>query len=245
MFEEFKVINVFFMGQECFRFLKRYSKPLFRNPLLTYMNFKGEVYFITSNEFGYTHEEITESALKAGIKFIQLREKRMSSRELLKTAINIRKLCDEYGSTFIVNDRVDIALCSNADGVHVGQDDIPAEDVRKIFRGIIGVSANNLDQALASQKYADYIGVGPVFPTLTKKDAKNPVGLNGLRNIVESVKIPVFAIGSITYENVTEVLRTGVDGVAVISAIAGSKEPEKEAKKIIKKVRGFIEEFNY
>jgi len=208
--------------------------------LLIYMDLKNRVYFITSNEFGRSHEEVAESALKAGVNLIQLRDKNMSSRELLKTAKNIRRLCENFGATFIVNDRVDVALASGADGVHVGQDDIPAEDVKRIFHGIVGVSTNNLEQALNAQEHADYIGVGPVFPTSTKKDAMAAIGLDSLREIAWKVDVPVVAIGSITRENVREVLRTGVDCVAVISAIADSMEPEKEAEKILKEVRNYF-----
>jgi len=155
------------------------------------------VYFITSNEFGFTHEEITLMALKAGIRAIQFREKKMSAAKMLETAKKIRKMCNDFDATFIVNDRVDIAMASGADGVHVGQDDIPAEEVRKIFDGIVGVSVNTVEEALKAEKYADYIGAGPVFRTETKKDARELIGLKGLRKIVNSVSIPVIAIGSI------------------------------------------------
>jgi len=197
------------------------------------------VYFITSNEFGFTHEEITLMALKAGIRAIQFREKKMSAAKMLETAKKIRKMCNDFDATFIVNDRVDIAMASGADGVHVGQDDIPAEEVRKIFDGIVGVSVNTVEEALKAEKYADYIGAGPVFRTETKKDARELIGLKGLRKIVNSVSIPVIAIGSINSENVLKVLETGVDGVAVISAIASSKNPENEAKKLLEIVRNY------
>lgn len=197
------------------------------------------VYFITSNDFGYSHEEIALQALKAGIKTIQFREKRMSALEMLETARRIRKICDEFDATFIVNDHVDIAMISRADGVHVGQDDIPPEDIRRIFDGVIGVSVNTVDEALKAEKHADYVGAGPVFRTETKKDARKAIGLEGLRGIVNAVSIPVVAIGSINPKNVIDVLETGVNGVAVISAIASAKSPESEARKLIEIVRNY------
>lgn len=199
------------------------------------------VYFITSNEFGYTHEEVALMALNAGIKTIQFREKKMSALKTLETAKRIKKLCDGFGATFIVNDRVDIAMASNADGVHLGQDDIPAEEVKKFFDGIIGVSVNNVDEALKAEKHADYIGAGPVFRTKTKKNARRAIGVEGLREIVNAVSVPVVAIGSINAQNAIEVLETGVDGVAVISAIASARDPEVEAKKLLEIVRNFRE----
>jgi thiamine-phosphate pyrophosphorylase len=160
---------------------------------------------------------------------------------MLKTAKKLRKLCDDFEATFIVNDRVDIALASNADGVHVGQEDMPAEDVRKIFDGIVGVSVNNVDEALKAEKHADYLGVGPVFITKTKENARKVTGIEGLARIVKAVSIPVVGIGSINLKNVLSVLETGVDGVAVISAIATSREPENEAKKLLETVRKYKE----
>jgi len=197
------------------------------------------VYFITSNEFGYSHEDIALMALKGGIKTIQFREKRMSALKMLETAKRIRKMCHEFDATFIVNDRVDVALASDSDGVHIGQDDLSAEDVRRIFDGIVGVSVNTAEEAVRAEKYADYIGAGPVFRTSTKKDAREVIGIEGLSRIVKAVSIPVVAIGSINSENIIRVLETGVDGVAVISAIASSDDPKEEARKLLKSVRDY------
>jgi len=174
------------------------------------------VYFITSNEFGYSHEKIALMALKSGIKTIQFREKRMSGKEMLKTAKNLREICDNFDATFIVNDRIDIALLSDADGVHAGQNDIPAEEIRRIFDGIVGISVNSVEEAIKAEKYADYLGAGPVFDTKTKKDAREVIGIEGLKKIVNAVSIPVVGIGSINSRNVEKVLTTGVVGVAII-----------------------------
>jgi thiamine-phosphate pyrophosphorylase len=198
-----------------------------------------DVYFITDSSFGWTHEQLVEMVLKAGVSVVQFREKNMSTRQMFETAKRIRMLTDDYGATFIVNDRVDLALAVDADGVHVGQDDLPAEVVKEIFDGIIGVSAHTVDEAKKAEDYADYIGAGPVFRTKTKKDAKEPIGVEGLRKIVEAVSIPVVAIGSINSNNIVEVLKTGVAGVAVISAIASAKDPEEEARRLLEIVRRF------
>ncbi len=199
-----------------------------------------DVYFITSSEFGRSHEELAEMVLRAGVGVVQFREKGMSAKQMFEIAKRLRKLTEEYGATFIVNDRVDLALAVDADGVHVGQEDLPAEVVREIFDGIVGVSAHTVEEAKKAERYADYLGVGPVFATKTKRDAKEPIGLEGLRRIVEAVSVPVVAIGGINRDNVLEVLKTGVSGVAVISAIAGAKNPEEEAKKLLEIVRSYF-----
>ena len=199
-----------------------------------------DVYFITDSSFGWTHEQLAEMALRAGIKVIQFREKKMSTKRMFEIAKKLRKLTEDYDAILIINDRVDLALAVGADGVHVGQDDLPAEVVREIFDGIVGVSAHTVEEAKKAERYADYLGVGPVFATKTKKDAKEPIGIEGLRKIVQAVNIPVVAIGSINRNNVLDVLKTGVAGVAVISAIAGAENPEEEAKKLLEIVRNYL-----
>lgn len=195
------------------------------------------VYFITSLEFGRTHEEVAEMALNGGVRTIQFRDKSMRGREMLETAKKLRNLCDGYKATLIINDRVDIALASGADGVHVGQEDIPSEEVRKIFEGVVGVSVHNVEEAVEAEKYADYLGAGPVFPTSTKEDTRAPIGLEGLKEIVDAVSVPVVAIGSISSKNITDVLKVGVNGVAVISAITAAKEPVKATKGLLDTIK--------
>ncbi len=199
-----------------------------------------DVYFITSSEFGRTHEELAKIALEAGVRVIQFREKRMSTRRMFEIAKKLRRLTEEYDATLIINDRVDLALAVGADGVHVGQEDLPAEAVREIFDGIVGVSAHTVEEAKKAERFADYLGVGPVFGTKTKRDAKEPIGIEGLRKIVRSVSVPVVAIGGINRNNVLEVLKAGVAGVAVISAIAGAEDPKEEAKKLVEIVRSYF-----
>jgi len=198
------------------------------------------LYFITSSDFGRTHEELAEAVLKAGVRFIQFREKSMSARQMFSVAKKLRKLTWDYSATLIINDRIDLALAVDADGVHLGQDDLPYEVAREMFDGIIGVSTHSVEEAKKAEKFADYISAGPVFKTTTKEDAKEPIGIEGLRRIVSSVKMPVVAIGGINKFNIEDVLKTGVKGVAVISAIANSQNPEKSAKELLEIVKRYL-----
>ncbi|PMP73186.1 MAG: thiamine phosphate synthase [Aciduliprofundum sp.] len=197
------------------------------------MNLPSGIYGITSRDFGYTHVESAEILLRAGIRIIQYREKNASTRTMLDEARKIKNLCREYGAIFIVNDRMDIALAVEADGIHVGQDDMPLSIVKKFFNGIVGVSASNISEALEAQKGgADYLGVGSIFPTGTKKDSE-VIGLEVLGEIAKSVRIPIYAIGGITLENLRELKKFNIHGVAVISAILGSNEPISTARKFL------------
>lgn len=200
------------------------------------------LYFITDAGFGRSHEELAEAVLKAGVKIVQFREKSASTRSMVETASRIRKLCHEYDALFFVNDRVDIALASYADGVHLGQEDMPAAIAKELFDGLIGVSAENENEAVKAEKDgADYIGAGPVFETATKEDAGSAIGIEGLRRIVDAVSIPVVGIGGISKRNTHLVLQLA-DGIAVISAIAASDDPEKEARELLEIVEKFKKE---
>ncbi len=196
---------------------------------------KMAVYFITDSRFG-RHEELAEKALKGGVRTIQLREKRMPAKEIYEIARKLRRLTNDYDALLIINDRLDIAMAVDADGVHVGQSDLPAEAIRRYFNGIVGVSAHTVEEALKAEIHADYLGVGPVFKTTTKEDAKEPIGLEGLRQIVQSVKIPVVGIGGISRENAPQVLGCGVAGLAVVSAIA-AKNVEVAARELVELVQ--------
>lgn len=176
--------------------------------------------------------EQVEKALKGGATFIQLREKELDEESFLKEALEIQELCRKYKVPFVVNDNVEIAKKIGADGVHVGQSDMEAADVRELLGEdkIIGVSAQTVEQALlAESRGADYLGVGAVFHTNSKDDADD-VSHETLRAICEAVKIPVVAIGGISKDNVMELAGSGIDGIAVISAIFGQKEIEKATK---------------
>lgn len=162
-----------------------------------------------------------ESAIQGGVTLVQLREKSVSTREFLKLAEIVKEITTRYGISLIINDRLDIALAVDADGLHVGQDDLPMLKARELLgpNKIIGVSASTLAEALlAQQQGADYLGVGAIFSTSTKTDAKE-VSLKQLELIKKSVSIPVVGIGGINVSNAKQVMATGIDGVSVVSAI--------------------------
>jgi thiamine-phosphate pyrophosphorylase len=168
-----------------------------------------------------SHSRIASIAISSGIRTIQLREKQMSKRAIFEEAVDIRKITAAYGATFILNDYIDIALAVDADGVHLGQEDMPVKDARKIMgRGkIIGISTHTLRQAVMAQESgADYIGFGPMFHTTTK-NAGSPKGLGALRKIRNHITIPIVAIGGITGQNINEVLEAGADACAIASGI--------------------------
>lgn len=175
-----------------------------------------------------------EDCLKGGATFVQLREKTLDEENFLKEAIEIQKLCRCYHVPFVINDNVKIALAMNADGVHVGQSDMEAGDVRSKLGEdkIIGVSAQTVEQALrAEARGADYLGVGAVFPTGSKDDAVD-VSHETLKAICEAVSIPVIAIGGIGTHNVKELSGTGICGIAVISAIFAQPDIESATRKL-------------
>lgn len=175
-----------------------------------------------------------KKALDGGATFVQLREKNLDREVFLAEAKEIQKLCKEYGVPFVVNDEVSIAKDIDADGVHVGQSDMEAMDVRKILGPdkIIGVSAQTVEQAIIAEKHgADYLGVGAVFTTGSKDDADD-VSHETLKAICEAVSIPVIAIGGITKDNVAELAGSGLCGVAVISAIFGQKDIQKATEEL-------------
>ena len=175
-----------------------------------------------------------KKALDGGATFVQLREKNLDREVFLAEAKEIQKLCKEYGVPFVVNDEVSIAKDIDADGVHVGQSDMEAMDVRKILGPdeTIGVSAQTVEQAIIAEKHgADYLGVGAVFTTGSKDDADD-VSHETLKAICEAVSIPVIAIGGITKDNVAELAGSGICGVAVISAIFGQKDIQKATEEL-------------
>ena len=177
-------------------------------------------------------EEQVEEALKGGATFIQLREKHLSDDEFLEQAKKIKHITGKYKIPFVINDNVRIAIKSDADGIHIGQDDMNASKVRELIGNdkIIGVSANTVETALLAQEQgADYIGVGAAFKTSTKKDA-NIISLETIKDICNSVDIPVVAIGGIDEENALNLKNSGIDGICCISAIF-SKENIYEATK--------------
>ncbi len=180
-----------------------------------------------------------EEALKGGVTMLQLREKNASGKEFLEKAIKLRELTKKYNVKFIINDRVDIAMLCDADGVHVGQSDIPANKVRELIGEdkIVGVSARTVEEALrAKENGADYLGVGAMFNTRTKLDAKS-VSIEKLKEIQEVVKLPVVAIGGLSLSNIDKLKECNVDGYAVVSAILGAENIKLECEKWIEKIQ--------
>jgi len=189
---------------------------------------------------GRTHVEIVEAAVRGGVTVVQYREKSAPTRQMVEEARQLRELCRAAGVPFIVNDRIDVALAVDADGVHVGQDDMLASLARALIgKGkILGVSAGNEEEARkATADGADYIGASPIFATPTKPDAPAPMGIEGLRRLARAVSIPVVAIGGMTAENAATVIHAGAAGVAVVSAIVGAEDVEAAARKICVAVR--------
>ena len=182
---------------------------------------------------------VTESAIKGGVTLVQLREKDISTREFFDEASELKKLCKHYDVPLLINDRIDIALAVDADGIHIGQSDMPLKVSRRILGSnkIIGLSAGNVNQAVeALNDGADYLGVGAVFPTSTKKDASN-VGIDMLKQVRKSVDIPIVGIGGINPENISQLYGSGIEGVAVVSCIMGSENPYAVSKQLSQMVK--------
>ncbi|MBQ2556164.1 MAG: thiamine phosphate synthase [Thermoguttaceae bacterium] len=172
--------------------------------------------------------EQIESSLLGGTTLVQLREKDLSDCEFIQEAISVKRLCERFGVPLLINDNVNVALRSGADGVHLGQDDLPLQEARKMLgpNKIIGISTHTVEEAMkAEQGGADYVGVGSVFATQTKLDA-NVLSIDYIREICQAVNIPVVAIGGIKKENMDVLRNTGVAGIAVVSAIFGQPDIE-------------------
>lgn len=188
--------------------------------------------------------EQIEDALKGGASIVQLREKKMDEDSFVEEAIQIRDLCHKYNVPLIINDNVEVALKSGADGVHVGIEDTPVAEIRKRVSAdfIIGATCKTVEQAkIAEAAGADYMGVGAVFPSPTKINAVR-ITNEQLSQIVSAVSIPAVAIGGINYDNVCEIKGSSVSGIAVVSAIFGAEDIEKATTLLKKRVRAVVEE---
>lgn len=182
-----------------------------------------------------------EKALKSGVDIIQYRAKKKDAKDMIEEAIALKKLCIKYNVPLIINDRIDIALAIDADGVHVGQEDIPVLYVRKLIGNnkILGLSTKNLNHVEEANKLpVDYIGFGSIFPTNTKENAK-VAGLEKLKKAVEISLQPVIAIGGINENNIDEVLKTGCSGVAIVSAIFAGENIEENTKNLKEKIKNY------
>jgi thiamine-phosphate pyrophosphorylase len=176
-----------------------------------------------------------EEAINGGVSVVQIREKTADTLDFYNLALKVKKITTKYNVPLIINDRVDVALAIDADGVHVGQSDMPCDVTRKLVgpNKIVGVSAATIDEAKKAEKDgADYIGTGAVFPTSTKDDAPK-ITKKELKEVVDSINIPVVAIGGITIDNASELIDTGIAGLSVVSAIMSSDDPKKSSEKLL------------
>ena len=186
--------------------------------------------------------DVVESVLKNGATFLQIREKDLAQDAFEAEAERLKTLCAQHGVPFVVNDSVEIALQCDADGVHVGQSDIKGRDIRAMIgpNKILGISAGTVEEAVAAENAgADYIGVGAIFGTSTKKNTRS-MTMERLKEIVSSVSIPVVAIGGISAENILQLCGSGVDGVAVVSAIFAAEDPGKATADLLKLAKDMV-----
>ncbi|GAA4069956.1 thiamine phosphate synthase [Amphibacillus indicireducens] len=210
------------------------------------MNFNRSslaVYFILGSQNVNDQDPlfVLEQALQGGVTCFQFREKGSGAKTgeaKFQLAEQMQKLCQKYQVPFFINDDLELAIRLNADGIHVGQDDLSIQDIRKIAptKMKIGLSITTTDQAIEAEKLAvDYIGIGPIFQTTTKSDAKQPIGLEGVIEITKAVpKLPSVAIGGITKSDLIEIRKAGADGVAVISEIASADQPKLATESLVK-----------
>jgi len=183
--------------------------------------------------------EIVRAAVRGGVTCVQLREKTCSTREFIAEALAVRDFLKWRGVPLIINDRVDVALAVGADGVHLGQGDLPLAEARAVLgeSKLIGISAESLRDAVAAESAgADYLGVSPIFATPTKTDTAAPLGIEGLRAIRRQVKLPLVAIGGLNAGNAAAVIGGGADGVAVVSAIVAADDPERAARELARHI---------
>jgi len=195
------------------------------------------LYLVTDRRLcrGKPLEEVIIKAVKGGVAYVQLREKDISTRFFVEEAKRVKKILEPHKVPLIINDRVDVALACGAEGVHIGQEDMPYKIVRELMgqKAIIGLSVETWEDVEASQKLdLSYIGVSPVFVTPTKTDTKDAWGLEGLMKIKNYSRHPLVAIGGINESNAVDVIKAGADCVAVVSAICASPDPEMTARNI-------------
>ena len=192
---------------------------------------------------GETLLDVVKEVLKNGATFLQIREKDLGEADFETEAKKLQDICKDYHVPYVVNDNVEIAIKIGADGVHVGQSDIKGRDIRALIGSdkILGISAGTVEEAIAAELAgADYIGVGAVFGTSTKKNARN-MSMDRLKEIVEAVDIPVVAIGGINASNISELAGSKVDGVAVVSAIFAAEHPGEATKDLLLKAKALVE----
>jgi len=203
---------------------------------------EAAVYLVTSRSVSGGREttEIVRAALAAGVRLVQLREKELNSRQLLELALEVRGLTSASGALLIVNDRLDIALAAGADGVHLGQEDLPVDVARGMAPDlVIGASTHSAAEAReARDAGASYVNIGPLFPTSTKTWGTEFLGIKGLKEISKGVSIPFTVMGGIKREHVPDLLSAGARTIAVVSAVTAAADPEQAARELLEAVRG-------
>ncbi|MEN6356036.1 MAG: thiamine phosphate synthase [Armatimonadota bacterium] len=203
------------------------------------------LYVITDSQLqpGRTHAQIARAAVEGGARFIQIRDKHASDREFYEAALEVRDITEAAGVMFFVNDRLDVAAAVGADGVNIGQNDLPVDIARGLLgeKVIIGVSADSIEQAKQAQEDgADYVGFGPIFTTTTKLDAGPVSGLETLRKVCHEVSIPVIAIGGISLENIGSVAANGAACAAVVSAVVCADDMVAATSDLAKEFTKFV-----
>lgn len=204
--------------------------------------FDLSLYLVTDRplSLGRDMEWIVAEAVKGGVTMVQLREKDCSTREFVELAIRLKKKLNPFKVPLIINDRIDVALAADADGLHIGQSDMPYPMARKLLgsKKIIGLSVENMDQVFeANELDVDYIGISPVFSTFTKTNTAKPFGLEGITKVMTLSKHPSVAIGGINTRNAREIIRAGANGIAIVSAICSANNPRQAAAELINEVR--------
>lgn len=197
----------------------------------------GQLHVLTDTvlQSRFSHVELARLAIRGGADTIQFRQKSGATRDMIDIARQLKQLCAEVNVTFIVNDRVDVAIAAEADGVHLGHEDFPIPLARELLgkSRIIGGSAVTLEEAQKClAEGADYIGFGPVYPTTSKADAGPVTGIGLLKQAVEAIPLPIIAIGGINAENTPEVVRSGAHGIAVVAAVCCQENPEHAARRL-------------
>lgn len=196
------------------------------------------------NTGGRDLKEVIADAVKGGIRGVQLREKDLSTRELLRLAEELREITDKAGARLLINGRIDICLAVEADGVHIGKDSIPADIARNILgqERIIGVSTHSLSEAKeAEEQGADFISLGPIYYTKSKAQYGSPLGTDVIKNVKQRIDIPIFAIGGIRIDNIGPQVEAGAYGIAMISAIMSARDISHAAEECINKIKSFKE----
>jgi thiamine-phosphate pyrophosphorylase len=211
--------------------------------IMKFQDMDYSLYLVTDRVLarGRSTSAIVQASVRGGVTCVQLREKECSTLEFIEQAMNLKEYLKTQGIPLIINDRVDVAQAVKADGVHLGQRDMPLPMAKAILGDsmIIGISAESLDDAIAAEKGgADYLGVSPIYATPTKTDTAVPLGLEGLRKIRQHVRIPLVGIGGLNRQNSADVIRNGADGVAVVSAIVAADDPEAAARELRQIIEG-------